>query len=214
VIIAKSLIRYMLEADPEMFVTYVVPRGTPDEVLAENMLLPMGENAGRLNLVKIAAGVAGRTLGYFMTEDVWYALTQTKVPVPYDVVLCNQMAMVPIYSTVLANRYMNSRYQVNVPIVTHQMWTATTQQLREVPEYFAGEADLIAESVASMFATNVWESEVLRKAHLDTIREYVQPSVVRKVTGQSVTIANGVDWPALDRVYERRMARARGGDAE
>jgi hypothetical protein len=212
VIIAKSLIRHMLAADPEMYVSWVVPRGVKDELLQEFILMPMGELGHRLRFVKCMAGLSGRTLGYLMTEDVWYQLTQTKVDVPYDVVLSNQMALTPIWSTVLANRYMNSRYQVAVPIVNWQMWTATTQQLREVPEYYAGEADVVAESVASMFATNVWESEVLRKAHLDTIREYVQPSVVRKVTGQSVTIANGVDWPALEKVFKKRQIRAELGD--
>jgi hypothetical protein len=207
VIIAKSVFRHMLEADPQMYVTWVVPRGTSDDVLHEYVLAPLGENARRMGFVKCMAGVAGRTLGYFLTEDVWYALTQTKVDVPYDVVLNNQLALTPIYATVLANRYQASRYHVDVPIVNWQMWTATTQQLREVPEYYAGEADIVAESLASSFAYNVWESQVLLKAHLDTLREYVTPSVIRKVTAQSEVIANGVDWPRLFEVYQQRKVR-------
>jgi len=208
VIIAKSVIRHMLESDPEMFVTWVVPRGVKDEVLHEYVLAPMGENARRIRFEKIAAGLSGRTLGYLFNEDLWYALTQTKTPVPYDVVLTNQLALTPIYSFVLANRYQSNRHQVDVPIVNWQMWTATTQQLREVPEYYAGEADVVAESMSSLFATNVWESDVLRQAHMDTMKQYVQPSVLRKVEAQSVTIANGVDWPSLDDVFRRRKLRA------
>jgi hypothetical protein len=208
VIIAKSVIRHMLESDPEMFVDWVVPRGTSDDVLSEYVLKPLGENARRLSFTKVMAGLSGRTLGYFMTEDLWYALTQTKTPIPYDVVLSNQLALTPIWHFVLANRYQSMRHQVKVPIVNWQMWTATTQQLREVPEYYAGEADVVAESLSSLFATNVWESDVLRQAHLDTMREYVKPAVMKKITDQSVVIANGVDWPSLDKVYERRMERA------
>jgi hypothetical protein len=208
VIIAKSVIRYMLESDPEMFVTWVIPRGTKPEILDEYVLAPLGENARRLEFLPVMAGLSGRTLGYFFNEDLWYALTQTKVKTPYDVVLSNQMALTPLYSFLLTNRYQSSRYNVDVPIVNWQMWTATTQQLKEVPEYYAGEADVVAESLSSMFGTNVWESEVLKKAHLDTIKQYVQPSVVRKVEEQSVVIANGVDWPNLDRVWEARGRRA------
>lgn len=213
VIIAKSVIRHMLAADPEMYVTWVVPRGTSDDVLAEYVLKPLGEHAGRLRFEKVMAGLSGRTLGYFMTEDLWYALTQTKTVVPYDVVLSNQLALTPIYHFVLANRYQSMRHQVDTPIVNWQMWTATTQQLREVPEYYAGEPDVVAESLASLFATNVWESEVLLRAHLDTLRQYVVPSVIRKVTDQSVVIANGVDWPSLQAVYQRRETRMFGTEA-
>lgn len=211
VIIAKSVFKYMLESDPEMYVTWVVPRGVKDEVLDQYLRMPLGENAKRLQFLKAMPGLAGRTLGYMMTEDVWYQLTQTKVTVPYDVVLSNQMALTPIWHTVLTNRYMNGRYAVKVPIVNWQMWTATTQQLREVPEYYAGEPDVVAESVASMFATNVWESEVLYKAHLDTMREYVKPHVIRKVMSDSVVLANGVDYPALERIYEERVERLEDG---
>lgn len=207
VIIAKSVFRHMLEADPEMFVQWVIPRGTKQEVLDEYVLAPLGENARRMAFLPTLAGLSGRTLGYFLTEDLWYAATQTKVEIPYDVVLSNQLAMTPIWKTVLTNRYQASRYAVDVPIVNWQMWTATTQQLREVPEYYAGEADVVAESVSSMFAHNVWESEVLYKAHLETMRQYVQPHVVKAVMEQSEVIANGVDWPRLDAVYEERRAR-------
>lgn len=207
VIIAKSMFKHMLAADPELYVTWVVPRGVKDEVLTEFILRPLGENARRMTFLKAMPGLAGRTLGYMMTEDVWYALTQTKADVPYDVVLSNQLALTPIWHTVLTNRYMNSRYAVKVPIVNWQMWTATTQQLREVPEYYAGEPDIVAESLASLFAENIWESEVLYQAHLETIRQYVVPSVLKKVTAQSHVIANGVDWPSLEAVYERRQQR-------
>ena len=207
VIIAKSVIRYMLESDPEMYVTWVVPKGTKDEVLFEYVLTPLGETAKRLLFEKVMAVLSGRTLGYFMTEDVWYQMTQTKTPVPYDVVLSNQLALTPIWHFVLANRYQSMRHHVDVPIVNWQMWTATTQQLREVPEYYAGEPDVVAESLSSLFATNVWESDVLRAAHLETMKQYVQPSVIRTVEKQSVTIANGVDWPNLDAVFERRRDR-------
>lgn len=211
VIIAKSVIRYMLESDPEMFVTWVVPRGTKDDDLMKFVLAPLGENARRVRFEKVAAGLSGRTLGYFFNEDIWYALTQTKVQVPYDVVLSNQMALTPMYSFLLANRYQSMRHNVDTPIVNWQMWTATTQQLKEVPEYYAGEADVVAESMSSMFATNVWESEVLLEAHLQTMRQYVQPAVVRKVLAESKVIANGVDWPNLQKVFAARMERAAAG---
>jgi hypothetical protein len=104
VIIAKSVFRHMLEADPQMYVTWVVPRGTSDDVLHEYVLAPLGENARRMGFVKCMAGVAGRTLGYFLTEDVWYALTQTKVDVPYDVVLTpSVIRKVTAQSEVIAN---------------------------------------------------------------------------------------------------------------
>jgi hypothetical protein len=171
VIIAKSVIRYMLESDPEMYVTWVVPRGTKDDDLLKFVLLPLGENARRVRFEKVAAGLSGRTLGYFFNEDIWYALTQSKVHVPYDVVISNQMALTPMYSFLLANRYQSMRHHVDTPIVNWQMWTATTQQLKEVPEYYAGEADVVAESMASLFGTNVWESEVLLQAHIETMRQ-------------------------------------------
>lgn len=210
VIIAKSVIRYMLESDPEMYVTWVVPRGTKDDDLLKFVLLPLGENARRVRFEKVAAGLSGRTLGYFFNEDLWYALTQTKAQVPYDVVLSNQMALTPMYSFLLANRYQSMRHHVDTPIVNWQMWTATTQQLKEVPEYYAGEADVVAESMASLFGTNVWESEVLLQAHIETMRQYVQPQVIRKVLAESRVIANGVDWPNLEKVYLERMARKDG----
>jgi hypothetical protein len=213
VIIAKSVIRYMLESDPEMYVTWVVPRGTKDDDLLKFVLLPLGENARRVRFEKVAAGLSGRTLGYFFNEDIWYALTQSKVQVPYDVVISNQMALTPMYSFLLANRYQSMRHHVDTPIVNWQMWTATTQQLKEVPEYYAGEADVVAESMSSMFGTNVWESEVLLQAHLETMRQYVQPHVVRKVLAESKVIANGVDWPNLSKVYEARKERMEAGAA-
>lgn len=214
VIIAKSVLGHMLDQHPDVHVNWVVPRGTPDEVLHEYVLKPLGENASRMSFTKCMAGLSGRTLGYFLTEDVWYALTQTKTPIPYDVVLSNQPALTPIWHFVLANRYQSSRYNVRVPIVNWQMWTATTQQLREVPEYYVGEPDVVAESVSSMFATNVWESEVLLKAHLETLKQYVVPSVIRKVQEQSVVLANGVDWPRLNAVAQQRLFRSLEEGAE
>ena len=211
VIIAKSVLWHLLDQHPDVHVNWVVPRGTSDEVLHEYVLAPLGENARRMTFTKCMAGLSGRTLGYFMTEDLWYALTQTKTPIPYDVVLSNQLALTPIWHFVLANRYQSSRYNVRVPIVNWQMWTATTQQLREVPEYYVGEPDVVAESLSSLFAMNVWESDVLLKAHLDTLKQYVVPSVIRKVQEQSIVLANGVDWPRLEEVYEQRMARVRAG---
>lgn len=212
VIIAKSILGHMLRDDPEMYVTWVVPKGTKDEVLDEYVLKPLGDAAPRMGFVKCMAGLSGRSLGYFLTEDVWYALTQTKVAVPYDVVLSNQLALTPIWHTVLTNRYQASRYAVQVPIVNWQMWTATHQQLAEVPEYYAGEPDVVAESLASLFATNVWESEVLYKAHLDTMKRYVQPSVLKQIKDQSHVMANGVDWPNLDAVFRNRESRIVTGD--
>jgi hypothetical protein len=38
VIIAKSIIRHMMEQDPELFVTWVVPKGVKDEVLEKYVL--------------------------------------------------------------------------------------------------------------------------------------------------------------------------------
>lgn len=210
VIIAKSVIKHMLQFDPEMYVTWVIPEGTKPEILDEFVLQEMPDPK-RLGFLPVMAGLSGRTLGYFMTQDLWYAATQTKVQVPYDVVLSNQLAMTPIWNTVLTNRYMSSRYAVKVPIVNWQMWTATHQQLAEVPEYYAGEADVVAESLSSLFATNVWESEVLYKAHLETMRQYVKPSVMQKIMQQSHVIANGVDFPALQEVWMRRQIRMEKG---
>lgn len=89
VIIAKSVIKHMLAADPEMYVTWVVPRDTKPEVLDEFVLQEMPDPK-RLGFLPTLAGLSGRTLGYFMTQDLWYAATQTKVQVPYDVVLSNR----------------------------------------------------------------------------------------------------------------------------
>jgi hypothetical protein len=214
VIIAKSVLGHMLDQHPDVHVNWVVPKGTSDEVLHEYVLAPLGENASRMSFTKCMAGLSGRTLGYFLTEDVWYALTQTKTPIPYDVVLSNQLALTPIWHFVLANRYQSSRYNVRVPIVNWQMWTATTQQLREVPEYYVGEPDVVAESLSSLFATNVWESEVLLKAHLETLKQYVVPSVIRKVQEQSVVLANGVDWPRLHEVFMERQHRSAAEPSE
>jgi len=211
VIIAKSVIKHMLAADPEMYVTWVVPRDTKPEVLDEFVLQEMPDPK-RLGFLPTLAGLSGRTLGYFMTQDLWYAATQTKVQVPYDVVLSNQLAMTPIWHTVLTNRYMANRYAVRVPIVNWQMWTATHQQLNEVPEYYAGEADVVAESLSSLFARNVWESEVLYRAHIETMREYVLPSVIKKIQSQSDVIANGIDYPAIEDVWRRRQMRIESGD--
>lgn len=103
VIIARSVIAHMLAADPEMYVTWVIPKNARDQDLQE-FLLDRMPDPNRVEFVKCMAGLAGRTLGYLMTEDVWYRLTQTKVQTPYDVVLSNQMALTPIWATVLANR--------------------------------------------------------------------------------------------------------------
>jgi hypothetical protein len=211
VIIAKSVLKYMQKADPEMFVTWVIPAGTKQEVLDEYVLAEMPDPS-RVEFLPVMAGLSGRTLGYFMTQDLWYAATQTKVRTPYDVVLTNQMAMVPVWATVLTNRYMSSRYAVKTPLVCWQMWTATTRQLREVPEYYAGEADVVAESLSSMFCRSIWESEVLKQSHLETIRAYVKPHVVQRVLDQSDVVANGVDWPNLTRVYEKRQRRQQSKD--
>lgn len=210
VIIAKSVLKYMQRSDPEMFVTWVIPRGTKQEVLDEYVLAEMPDPS-RLEFLPVMAGLSGRTLGYFMTEDLWYAATQTKVRTPYDVVLTNQMAMVPVWSTVLTNRYMSSRYAVKTPLVCWQMWTATTRQLREVPEYYAGEPDVIAESLASMFCRSVWESEVLLASHLETVRQYLKPASIQRVLDNGTVVSNGVDWLRLVRVFEQRQKRMAEG---
>lgn len=205
-IVAKSTFKHMLEQDPEMYVTWVIPTQTRQEDLDEHVLSIMPDPK-RIGFLPVQAGLGGRTIGYFMTQDLWYAATQTKVRVPYDVVLSNHLAMTPIWKTVLTNRYMANRYAVDVPIVNWQMWTATHQQLLEVPEYYAGEADIVAESLSSLFAINVWESETLYRGHLETMKEYVKPSVVRKIMDQSHVVSNGVDKEAMDKVYARRVDR-------
>lgn len=212
VTIAKSFFRHMLEQDPEMYVTWVVPKGVKDEVLSQYVLADMPDPA-RLGFVKCMAGLGGRTLGYLMTEDVWYLLTQTKVEVPYDVVLSNQPALTGVWSTVLTNRYQASRYAVKTPIVNWQMWTATQQQMDEVPEYYAGEPDLMAESISSLYAMNVWESQILLDGHLETMKRWLKPSALRTIIDQSVVINNGVDWDRLNAAYERRVAGFAGREA-
>lgn len=205
VIIAKGMLGHAMRADPELFVTWVIPRGAKDAQLQEYIVSAMPDPS-RIRFEKLNAGLAGRTLGYLFNEEVWYRLTQTKVGVPYDVVLTNQLALTPMWHTVLANRYQASRYHVPVPIVNWQMWTATMRQLEEVPEYYAGEADVVAESLSSLFAWNVWESDVLYASHIETMEKYCRPAVVEAVQKRSEVISNGVDWPRLNELYEQRMA--------
>lgn len=212
VIVAKSVIKHMLDADPELFVSWVIPRSTKEEVLDEYVRQFMGESARRLEFVKIMAGLGGRTLGYFTNEELWYRLNQTKTEVPYDVLLVNQPALVPTYKTILWNRYKASQYNVKVPIVCWQWWTATHQQLGEVPEYYAGEGDVIAESMASLVAdANVWESKFLYEAHLETLRQYLKPSALKHVIESSTIVHDGVNWPVLKNVFEARMERLGAG---
>lgn len=202
--IAGGMLARMVRLDPEFYVTWVVPRGAKDDQLDQ---IRAGCDPKRLTFLKVNAGLSGRTLGYLFNEDLWYAVSQTKALVPYDVVLTNQLALTPIWHTLLANRYQASRWQVDVPIVNWQMWTATMRQMAEVPEYYAGEPDVIAESLSSLYAWNVWESDVLYASHLETMERYLLPETLEIVKRQSEVISNGADLSALDETLARRQSR-------
>lgn len=170
-------------------------------------------NDRRIAQVPIQASVEGRELGYFATDEVWRTLRQVRADIPYDVVLCNQPAMIPVYAFLLHNRYRASQFNVRVPIVGWQVWTATESMLENVPEYYAGENDVLAESMSSIAAdANVWESTPLWEDHLRTIRKWLAPSAVRNIVGKSQVVNSGIPMDQLDLIHRRRIQRMRAQD--
>lgn len=212
--VAGNLIGLMLKRDPDLHVTWTVPSNTPDDLLAANYLLPLGEAAERLRFVKCAATFGGRLLGYFLSEPMYHLLAQAKTTAPYDVILCNQPALMPMYRTLLRNKYQASRYNVSTPIVGWQLWLATQQLLEDVPEYVGGELDVLAESMGSLAAEyNVWESDFMYRDHLKTVRKWLSPHAIRQIQSTSTLVNEGVDVEGIrETVYEHRLARmAEGG---
>ena len=161
--VPRLVVQRMIKEDPHLFVQWLVPRTASDEQLAEFMWSDLTEDEkGRLKWVKATGHGFERMIGYFSTEEIWDALNQARTKIPYDVVVTQQAALVPTYRSVLMNRYRASRYTVNVPWTIWHLWTATLSQMEEVPEYYMGEPDVLAELTGCYAAElNVWESNYL-----------------------------------------------------
>lgn len=208
--VAGNLIGLMLQKRDDLHVTWTVPRNTPDDLLAANFLAPIGDAASRLEFVKCEATFGGRLLGFFLSEPMYHLLAQAKTETPYDVILCNQPALMPMYRTLLRNKYQASRYNVATPIVGWQLWIATQQLLEDVPEYVGGELDVLAESMGSLGAEfNVWESQFMYDDHLKTVRKWLSPAAIRHIKESSVLVNEGIDVAGIrETVMTHRLARA------
>lgn len=211
--VAGNLLGLMLKMRPDLHVTWTVPKDAPDDLLAANFRAPLGEAGSRLEFVKCEATFGGRLLGYFLSEPMYHLLAQAKTTTPYDVILCNQPALMPMYRTLLRNKYQASRYNVATPIVGWQLWVATQQLLIDVPEYVGGELDVLAESMGSLAAEhNVWESQFMFDDHLKTVRKWLSPAAIRKIKESSVLVNEGVDVHGIrEYVMEPRLERIRAG---
>jgi hypothetical protein len=211
--VAGNLIGLMLKQDPDLHVTWTIPRNTPDDLLSEHFVAPLGEAGRRLDFAKVEATFGGRLLGYFLSEPMYHLLAQAKTRQPYDVILCNQPALMPMYRTLLRNKYQASRYNVNTPIVGWQLWIATQQLLEDVPEYVGGELDVLAESMGSIAAEyNVWESQFMYDDHLKTVRKWLSPHAIRAIRESSTLVNEGVDVRGSDVIRKARAERmALGG---
>lgn len=215
-LVPKQMFQRLQMLDPQLYVTWVVPGSTPDEVLEQYLLRDMPDPA-RLGFVKTSARKLGRMIGYFLTNEIWDLLSQTKVKVPYDVVLNQHFGTTPLLQTLLTNKYKASRFNVAVPLVNWHVWTLVRKQLETMPEYYAGEADLAAESLSALFGfRNIWESDFLYDEHVKTLRGYVTPAVVQEVKAKSMVVPAGIATKKLDDVFEARKLRIFGteGGAE
>ena len=211
--LAMSLMGLMLKRDPEMQVTWTVPTGTPDDLIAANLLAPLGEAAQRVKVVKCQATFGGRLLGYFLSEPLYHLLAQTKTTTPYDVILCNQPALMPLYRTLLRNKYQAARYNVSTPIVGWQLWVASDRIRKTMEEYVNSDEDILAESMGSMAADqNVWESSFMLDDHLQTVRKWLSPAAIRHIRDTSVMVSEGVDVEGVRKVaLQARLDRAADG---
>lgn len=191
--VAGNLLGLMLQQDPALHVTWTVPTNTPDDLMHEHYVAPLGAAGSRLDFVKCEATFGGRLLGYFLSEPMYHLLAQAKTKRPYDVILCNQPALMPMYRTLLRNKYQASRYNVSTPIVGWQLWLATQQLLADVPEYVGGEADVLAECMGMLAAeANVWESQFMYDDALKTVRKWVSPHTIRRIQESSTLVNEGI----------------------
>ena len=207
--IARGFFSYMQEADPEFYVQWVVPSGIKASDLADVKM----HDPARLDFLSLLAGRSPRTLGYMLPQELWKIVSQAKVPTPYDVILNNQLALGPLYANVLANRFQGGRYSVETPMVNWQMWTATMQQLQSVPEYYFGEIDVLAESLASLYAWNLWESPILLASHLETMERWLKPTALEHIRQRSEITPPGIDTERLDLVHSARNERLAAGES-
>jgi hypothetical protein len=210
--VAGNLLGLMLRQEPSLQVTWTIPTNTSDALLHEHYLAPLGEAGARMNFVKCEATFGGRLLGYFLSEPMYHLLAQAKTRTPYDVILCNQPALMPMYRTLLRNKYQASRYNVDTPIVGWQLWLATAHLLEDVPEYVGGELDVLAESMGSLAAEyNVWESQFMWDDHLRTVRKWLSPAAIRRIQESSTLVNEGVDVDGLNAARLTRTQRAAEG---
>lgn len=209
--VAGNLLGLMLKQDPTLHVTWTIPSNTPDDLLHEHYLMPLGEAGRRLEFVKCEATFGGRLLGYFLSEPMYHLLAQAKTTTPYDVILCNQPALMPMYRTVLRNKYQASRYNVSTPIVGWQLWLATQQLLADVPEYVGGEADVLAECMGMQAAEfNVWESQFMYDDAIKTVRKWLSPHAIRQIKESSTLVNEGIGVEEIgQQVLEHRVQRMR-----
>lgn len=210
--ISVGMFSSMLRLDPELQVFWTVPRALSED--GKNVLKDRVGFPDRLHPLGLNSSLGSRTEGYFFTEDLWYLLSQTKTPVAYDLVVNAKPALASVFQTLLTNKYQARRYHVPVPMINWQMWTATDLQYQAVPEYYAGEYDVLAEQLSTFYGYNVYESDYLQEQSYATMRKYVKPSVLLELRKRGTVVANGIDVARLEKNLfsaERRPTLVWGG---
>lgn len=205
--VMRGLLREALAADPDLSVVITVARGLDDSSFLDEVGAP-----GRVEVVGALPPKNERHLSYVSTEEIGALLSQAKVAVPYDVVVCGQPGLTPMYWNALANRYSQGRFQTTVPMVSHMMWTVTRELMKQTPAFYLGELDLVGEAMAAWYGPTVWESSMLMEEFVESVRRWLSPAGIRKVQESSIVIPNGIDVAGTVPTFERREARRREGD--
>ena len=206
----QTMITYMLQSDPNLFVYWAVPKDLSIEDTA-GFLARFNrdgiEVADRVKCIPVEMRSASRLNGFIMSGDIMDNLSQTKTEIPYDVV-CNEMLPLSgLYWTLMANKYGNRLYQVDVTWINMGMWMMTEAMDKIVPEYSMGEIDYFTESIATHWGKNLIESEYIYKEHFKTIQKYWKPAILQKIKENTEVCTPGINTSWLEPIREETLEK-------
>ncbi len=210
----QTMITYMLQHDPNLFVYWTVPNTASIEDIA-GFLARFNrdgiEVADRVKTVPVSMMSQSRLNGYIMSGEIIDNLAQSKTELQYDAVCSEMLGLSGVYWTLMANKYGNRNYHVNVPFINMGLWMLTEAQDKAVPEYSMGEIDFFTESMATHWGKNLIESQFIYDQHFKTINRYYRPAILQKIKENTEICTPGINisWiePIREELLEKRKSR-------
>lgn len=172
----------MLEYDPELHIDWVV--SNKGEEVAKKFKAKLPE---RLNPIFLNPDVQVRPVGYLLNQEIVDLFDS------YDLILNGKLAL---HQTIQA--------MTSTPVLGWHLWTATTEQMESIPEYFMGVKDILSECVSVLNGVHVFESVHLKNEILRSLEPYVSKTVLQSNAGNYHVVNLGIDVEKMSAIRETR----------